>query len=235
VSVHQKKDRAINAPYSTADVQRYIKFARSLKPEMSPDASKKLVDEYCNLRTGDQGRGKTSWRITVRQLESLIRLSEALARLHLEPVINVQFVQEAARLLRQSIVNIQMDDVELLAPPPMNTDVGHLLHTEGGDDDDDAGDGAPGDGRRGRPSPSPGDDDSEFSRPMKRAKTSDLESLPSHPPSQPVDSLREPEESLDPTQPLPQLPGGDQPLPRASSSNVKKQVKRTTKVRLQPP
>jgi len=46
-----------------------------------------LVECYRLLRQNDiLGRNKTAYRITVRQLESLIRLSEALARLHLDEV-----------------------------------------------------------------------------------------------------------------------------------------------------
>jgi len=41
-----------------------------------------IVDHYCHLRQRDgQGSGKSTWRITVRQLESMIRLSEAMAKM----------------------------------------------------------------------------------------------------------------------------------------------------------
>ncbi|TAF71296.1 MAG: hypothetical protein EAZ58_04445 [Flavobacterium sp.] len=39
-----------------------------------------MVTQYRNLRQADaSGVGKSSYRITVRQLESMVRLSEALA------------------------------------------------------------------------------------------------------------------------------------------------------------
>lgn len=42
-----------------------------------------MIEEYKRLRQRDcSGAGKSSWRITVRQLESMIRLSEAMARMH---------------------------------------------------------------------------------------------------------------------------------------------------------
>ena len=41
-----------------------------------------MVEEYKKLRQRDaNAMSKASWRITVRQLESLIRLSEAMAKM----------------------------------------------------------------------------------------------------------------------------------------------------------
>jgi DNA replicative helicase MCM subunit Mcm2 (Cdc46/Mcm family) len=39
-----------------------------------------LVEKYRQVRQDEAGPGKSSGRITVRQLESMIRLSEAIAR-----------------------------------------------------------------------------------------------------------------------------------------------------------
>jgi DNA replication licensing factor MCM6 len=53
---------------------------------------------------------KTSYRITVRQLESLIRLSEARAKLELKDTITKEYVIEASRLLSNSILKIEKPD-----------------------------------------------------------------------------------------------------------------------------
>lgn len=51
-----------------------------------------LVECYRALRQNDMlGKNKTAYRITVRQLESLIRLSEALARLHLDDKVAIDY------------------------------------------------------------------------------------------------------------------------------------------------
>ena len=38
VSVHQRRDRAFNVPYTMGQIQRYIKYARAFKPQMTPQA-----------------------------------------------------------------------------------------------------------------------------------------------------------------------------------------------------
>lgn len=51
--------------------------------QISKESEDFIVEQYKRLRQRDgSGVTKSSWRITVRQLESMIRLSEAMARMH---------------------------------------------------------------------------------------------------------------------------------------------------------
>ena len=99
--------------YTQEDVSLYLRYAKNYKPKFRPDSAKVLRDEYVKLRANDISSQKSSYRITVRQLESLIRLSEALAKVHLSDVILPVFVKEAARLLQTSIIKVNMNEVEI--------------------------------------------------------------------------------------------------------------------------
>ena len=50
------------------------------------------VQCYRELRMKDMGGAQQAYRITVRQLESMIRLSEGLARLHLDDEVRPEYV-----------------------------------------------------------------------------------------------------------------------------------------------
>lgn len=81
---------------------------------MTKPAQEYLVERYKDLRADDaQGVGRNSYRITVRQLESMIRLSEAIARANCVNDISIDFVREAYNLLKQSIIHVEKDDVEM--------------------------------------------------------------------------------------------------------------------------
>lgn len=55
----------------------------SLLEQISQESQDFIVEQYKRLRQRDgSGVTKSAWRITVRQLESMIRLSEAMARMH---------------------------------------------------------------------------------------------------------------------------------------------------------
>jgi len=115
VNIHKDRDDAIVPEFSTEQLQRYIRFARTFKPEFTDEAKDTLVEKYKELRADDAqgGIGRNSYRITVRQLESMIRLSEAIAKANCVSEITPDFVKEAYNLLRQSIISVEKDDVEM--------------------------------------------------------------------------------------------------------------------------
>ena len=114
VDAHRGLKAALDAPFTQRELQIYVKHAKRIRPKISDDAKHRLVKCYQNLRQNDAvGRSKTAYRITVRQLESLIRLAEAHARLHLCDTVGPDDVDEAARLLRKSIISVETDPVVL--------------------------------------------------------------------------------------------------------------------------
>nr|PIL96805.1 putative replication licensing factor [Toxoplasma gondii COUG] len=92
----------------TADELRvYIQCAQKLKPLMTDEAKAKLAETYVSLRLMDGQPGlQQNMRMTVRQLESLIRLSEAVARLKFSDFVEVEHVQEAVQIFRASLQRI---------------------------------------------------------------------------------------------------------------------------------
>ncbi|KAI5290514.1 MCM DNA helicase complex subunit mcm6 [Ascosphaera acerosa] len=115
VNVHMNRDEAVKPEFSTEQLQRYIRFARTFRPVFTEAAKALLVEKYKELRANDAqgGMGRSSYRITVRQLESLIRLSEAVAKANCVEEVVPAFVKEAYDLLRQSIVTVEKDDIEV--------------------------------------------------------------------------------------------------------------------------
>lgn len=71
-----------------------------------------LKDEYKKLRAAENRSQQHAYRYTVRQLESLIRLSEAMARVHADGVIRPSYVREVCRLLKTSNIILQKNDIE---------------------------------------------------------------------------------------------------------------------------
>ncbi|KAK9814673.1 hypothetical protein WJX72_009570 [[Myrmecia] bisecta] len=145
VSVHQRRDRAFHVPYTMQQMQRYIKYARSIKPMITPEAKTVLVESYKRLRTEDAAPGSASaYHITVRQLEALVRLSEAGARLHCKDKITPENVREARRLVKNSIIAIvpadaMLDDDEYVqddAEVAATMEHFNAAHRDGDNDDD---------------------------------------------------------------------------------------------------
>ena len=106
-------NRAIQPDFPAHVLQRYIRFARSLHPQFTKEAAEELKRSFVRIRTSDLSYQKSAYKITIRQLESIIRLSEALARVHCSLNILPEYVKEAERLLSNSILKIDRPDLEI--------------------------------------------------------------------------------------------------------------------------
>lgn len=80
----------------------YLAYAKEhLHPTISEAARQRLISVYVDMRKIGSGRGQIS--AYPRQLESLIRLSEAHAKVRLSNRVEVQDVEEAWRLHREAL------------------------------------------------------------------------------------------------------------------------------------
>lgn len=133
VNIHALRDDAVQPEFSTEQLQRYIRFARTFRPLFTPEAKQTLVAKYKELRADDAqgGIGRNSYRITVRQLESMIRLSEAIAKANCVMEVTPDFVREAYNLLRQSIISVEKDDVEVEEDEEVDATAGAELQQDG--------------------------------------------------------------------------------------------------------
>jgi DNA replication licensing factor MCM4 len=84
----------------------YISYARNkIHPRLTEEAGNELVSSYVALRKLGSDARSSERRITAttRQLESMIRLSEAHARMRFSPLVELPDVQEACRLMREAL------------------------------------------------------------------------------------------------------------------------------------
>jgi len=93
---------------SVDTMTRYIAYARRhCQPVLTDAAANTLIKKYTQMRR--VGASQRTISATPRQLESLIRLSEALARMRLSPKVLQSDVEEAARLLSSAMQTAAID------------------------------------------------------------------------------------------------------------------------------
>ncbi|KAM9939882.1 hypothetical protein OXX80_000673 [Metschnikowia pulcherrima] len=94
------------------DLSTYIQYAKeNVNPVITPESKNELVRAYVEMRNlGDDTRSSEK-RITAttRQLESMIRLSEAHAKMRLSERVELIDVKEAVRLIKSAIKDYATD------------------------------------------------------------------------------------------------------------------------------
>jgi len=87
---------------------KYISYTRqNVFPVLSDEAIKAITEFYVNLR--DMGRKDGSYAATHRQLEGLVRMSEASARVRLSLTVDIEDAERAIRLLKTALQELVTD------------------------------------------------------------------------------------------------------------------------------
>lgn len=123
-------ERIPKPPYSQKDLYNYIRFVRTLRPTITSEAQHAIAVQYAKMRSVNGNN-------TVRQLESIIRLSEAFAKLFGHNYVREIHVEEARRVM--------MGEDSGITSGLNNTEIGGGFITlvdrsaDGNDSDDDNG------------------------------------------------------------------------------------------------
>ncbi|NXY89826.1 MCM8 helicase, partial [Alcedo cyanopectus] len=90
-------------------LRKYVGYARQyVHPNLSPEAAQVLQEFYLELRKQNQGADSTP--ITTRQLESLIRLTEARSRLELREKSTKEDAEDVIEIMKYSMLGTYSDE-----------------------------------------------------------------------------------------------------------------------------
>lgn len=102
-------DQSDFQPISKDVIRKYILYARKFCfPTVSAEAAEELKKFYLEMRT--TRRGIDSVPVTTRQLEALIRMTQARARLQLATVATVEHARDVLAILRYTMIDVLSTD-----------------------------------------------------------------------------------------------------------------------------
>ena len=107
LALHRSKVSPETAPFAPDFLRKYISFAKRITPVLTPEAVIELRDFYLKMRS--RGGEEAAVAITPRQLEALVRISEARARAFLRDTVTVEDAKSAIRIMTVSLSDVGVD------------------------------------------------------------------------------------------------------------------------------
>jgi replicative DNA helicase Mcm len=108
LEIHRRGVSPVEAQVDAELLRKYVSFAKSIKPELSMDALNRLSDFYLAMRSASETEGSPV-AITARQLESLVRISEARARVALRKEVTAADADAAIAIMKRSLEEVGID------------------------------------------------------------------------------------------------------------------------------
>jgi replicative DNA helicase Mcm len=108
LEIHRRGQSPVEAQVDAELLRKYVSYAKTIKPELSEGALKALSDFYLAMRSASEAEGSPV-AITARQLESLVRIAEARARVALRKEVTAEDAGAAITIMKRSLEEVGID------------------------------------------------------------------------------------------------------------------------------
>jgi len=108
LDLHKRRAAPVESPLSPTLLRKYISYTKNIKPQLTEEALQRLKDFYLEMRSASETEG-TPIAITARQLESLVRIAEARARVAYRKEILAEDAEAAIRIMGLSLKEVGID------------------------------------------------------------------------------------------------------------------------------
>jgi replicative DNA helicase Mcm len=108
LEIHRKGIADTEAPIAPGLLRKYVSYAKGIRPVLTQDAVKRLKDFYLAMRSASETEGSPV-AITARQLESLVRIAEARARVALRKEVTAEDAEASIAIMKRSLQEVGID------------------------------------------------------------------------------------------------------------------------------
>ncbi len=108
LEIHRKGMSPVEPPIPVDLLRKYITYAKGFRPQLTQEAIKRLNDFYLAMRSASESEGSPV-AITARQLESLVRISEARARSALRKEVSAEDAEASITMMKRSLEEVGID------------------------------------------------------------------------------------------------------------------------------
>ncbi len=108
LDLHRRGTVPTEGPVDSELFRKYVSYAKNIKPQLTHEALDCLKDFYLRMRSASETEG-TPVAITARQLESLVRLAEARARVALRDEVTLDDAERAIDIMKISLEQVGID------------------------------------------------------------------------------------------------------------------------------
>ena len=120
LEIHRRGAAPVETPIPSDLLRKYISYAKNVEPTLSEGAIQRLKEFYLEMRAVTEKIEGSPIAITARQLESLVRLTEARARIALRKEVTVEDAEAAIAIMNKSLEEVgidmstQMRDIDII-------------------------------------------------------------------------------------------------------------------------